>query len=143
MSELDRCIIESKLEQDHNQGIIFNLLATVPTQLQQFQNSCNSERRGCCSIQPQGRTKSGCVACLFEAVVVGGEETVSVVVRKFPKKFRSIYFLKVSRRQVSGCCRPAVKEVIVPQNPFLHLPLLLLRADLKLGPRFCTPLVKL
>ena len=37
----------------------------------------------------------------------------------------------------------AVKEVIVPQNPFLHLPLLLLRADLNLDPRFCTPLVTL
>ena len=139
MSKLDRCIIESKLEQDHSQGSIFNLLATVLTQLQQFQNSCNSERRGCCSIQPQGGTKSGCVACLFQAVVVGGRWWRE----NSPKKFRSIYFLKVSRRQVSGCCRPAVKEVIVPQNPFLHLPLLLLRADLKLGPRFCTPLVKL
>ena len=113
-----------------------NTFATVSKQLQQWKKRLlqysaagwNQIRLRCVSV------RSSCS---------GGEGAVSVVARKFPEKIRSIYFLKVSRRQVSGCCRPAVKEVIVPQNPFLHLPLLLLRADLKLGPRFCTPLVKL
>ena len=142
MSKPDRCIIESKVEQDHNQGSIFNLLATVPTQLQQqwkkrlvqySASGWNQIRLRCVSVPSTCTT--GCS---------GGEGAVSVVARKFPEKI-SVDLFSESEQEAAGqwVLPAAVKEVIVPQNPFLHLPLLLLRADLKLGPRFCTPLVKL
>ena len=93
-----------------------NTVATVSKQLQQWKKRLlqysaagwNQIRLRCVSV------RSSCS---------GGEGAVSVVARKFPEKIRSIYFLKVSRRQVSGCCRQLSKKLLFLKTHFSPPPL--------------------
>ena len=87
--------------------------------LQASYNSCNRRwKSGCSSIHPGAATKTGRIACLFELwpnSCSGGRGGL-VVARKFPEKSGRFIFRKWAGSSRSVC---AVKEVIVPPNPFL------------------------
>ena len=115
MSKPDRCIIESKLEQDRNQGSIFNLLATVPTHLQLLQQ--RKKRLVQYSAAGWNQIRLRCVS--VPTSCSGGRGPFLWWRENSPKKFRSIYFLKVSRRQqVSGCCRQLSKKLLFLKTHF-------------------------